>query len=259
MQRAVGVQAEFVKDIIGGNTRRISIGLAPGTGSNMTEVFPMGKEIPLSSARKIIDEFAEITGVKIKQNISGVGAYLSYVEGSIQLDTIGSPESVKDFMDMVGYAFQQTEVINTRPLRSGKNMAIDVMSAGLKEDADQVKFFAEFLNRSPKDKDGEPMAPGFQPIVIDGIPGIRLLNFGGNWRQTNVEKILDALNDTSEVLGVANRHAVLAEQVAAFLKTMNEKIDKIEEVKTLYYQLFNRIESLQCTGEVMRGSSYTNL
>jgi hypothetical protein len=212
MQRAVGVQAEFVKDIIGGNTRRISIGLAPGTGSNMTEVFPMGKEIPLSSARKVIDEFAEVTGVKIKQNISGVGAYLSYVEGSIQLDTIGSPESVKDFMDMVGYAFQQTEVINTRPLRSGKNMAIDVMSAGLKEDADQVKFFAEFLNRSPKDKDGEPMAPGFQPIVIDGVSGIRLLNFGGNWRQSNVEKIVDALNDTAASLNIQLEEAV-AKQV----------------------------------------------
>ncbi len=212
MQRAVGVQAEFVKDIIGGNTRRVSIGLAPGEGSNMTEVFPRGKEIPVSSARKVIDEFAKITGVKIKQNISGVGAYLSYVEGSIQLDTVGSPESVKDFMDMIGYAFQQTEVINTRPLRSGKNMAIDVMSAGLKEDADQVKFFAEFLNRSPKEKNGDPMAPGFQPIVIDGVPGIRLLNFGGNWRQSNVEKIVDALNDTAASLNIQLEEAV-AKQV----------------------------------------------
>jgi bifunctional ADP-heptose synthase (sugar kinase/adenylyltransferase) len=57
-------------------------------------------------------------------------------------------------MDMVGFAFQQSEIINTRPLRSGKNMAIDVMSAGLKEDADQVKFFMEFLNNSPKDVSG---------------------------------------------------------------------------------------------------------
>jgi len=209
MQRAVGVQAEFVKDIIGGNTRRVSIGLAPGEGSNMTEIFPMGKEIPLSSARKVIDEFAKATGVKIKQNIAGVGAYLSYVEGSIQLDTVGSPEAVKDFMDMVGYAFQQTEVINTRPLRSGKNMAIDVMSASLKSDADQIKFFAEFLNRSPKEKDGSPMAPGFQPIVIDGISGIRLLNFSGNWRQSNVEKIVDALNDTASSLNIQLEEAVL--------------------------------------------------
>jgi hypothetical protein len=32
MQRAMGIQAEFVRDIIGGNTRRVSIGLAPGEG-----------------------------------------------------------------------------------------------------------------------------------------------------------------------------------------------------------------------------------
>jgi hypothetical protein len=220
MQRAMGVQAEFVKDIIGGNTRRVSIGLAPGAGSNMSEIFFGGKEIPAASALKVVDEFAKVTGVKVKQTITGVGAYLSYVEGAIQLDTIGSPEAVKDFMDMVGYAFQQTEIINTRPLRSGKNMAIDVMSAGLKEDADQVKFFSEFLSVSPKnkmyyDKDDNPeglMVLGFQPIVVDGVPGIRLLNFGGNWRQNHVQEIVEALNKTSASLNIQLESA-LATQV----------------------------------------------
>jgi hypothetical protein len=220
MQRAVGVQAEFVKDIIGANTRRVSIGLAPGAGSNMSEIFFGGKEIPAASALKVVDEFAKVTGVKVKQTITGVGAYLSYVEGAIQLDTIGSPEAVKDFMDMVGYAFQQTEIINTRPLRSGKNMAIDVMSAGLKEDADQVKFFSEFLSVSPKnkmyyDKDDNPeglMVLGFQPIVVDGVPGIRLLNFGGNWRQNHVQEIVEALNKTSASLNIQLESA-LATQV----------------------------------------------
>ena len=220
MQRAVGVQAEFVKDIIGANTRRVSIGLAPGAGSNMSEIFFGGKEIPAASALKVVDEFAKVTGVKVKQTITGVGAYLSHVEGAIQLDTIGSPEAVKDFMDMVGYAFQQTEIINTRPLRSGKNMAIDVMSAGLKEDADQVKFFSEFLSVSPKnkmyyDKDDNPeglMVLGFQPIVVDGVPGIRLLNFGGNWRQNHVQEIVEALNKTSASLNIQLESA-LATQV----------------------------------------------
>jgi hypothetical protein len=220
MQRAMGVQAEFVKDIIGGNTRRVSIGLAPGEGSSMSEILLNGKEIPTASALKVIDEFAKVTGVKIKQNITGVGAYLTYVEGAMQIDTIGSPEAVQDFMDMVGFAFQQTEIINTRPLRSGKNMAIDVMSAGLKEDADQVKFFMEFLNNSPKDKDGNIMTPGFQPIVIDGVPGIRLLNFDGNWRQSNVEKIVSALNVTATSLNIKLEEAV-AKQVV-LTKTGND-------------------------------------
>ena len=230
MQRAVGVQAEFVKDIIGANTRRVSIGLAPGEGSNMSEIFFGGKEIPTASALKVVDELAKISGVKVKQSITGVGAYLSYVEGSIQLDTIGSPEAVKDFMDMVGYAFQQTEVINTRPLRSGKNMAIDVMSAGLKEDADQVKFFSKFLDISPtnkmyydkKDNPKSLMVMGFQPIVVDGVPGIRLLNFGGNWRQNHVQEIVEALNKTSASLNIQLESA-LATQVD-LTKTGNDWI-----------------------------------
>jgi len=220
MQRAMGVQAEFVKDIIGGNTRRVSIGLAPGEGSSMSEILLNGKEIPTASALKVIDEFAKVTGVKIKQNITGVGAYLTYVEGAMQIDTIGSPEAVQDFMDMVGFAFQQSEIINTRPLRSGKILSIDVMSAGLKEDADQVKFFMEFLNNSPKDKNGNIMTPGFQPIVIDGVPGIRLLNFDGNWRQSNVEKIVSALNVTATSLNIKLEEAV-AKQVV-LTKTGND-------------------------------------
>jgi len=216
MQRALGIKAEFVRDIVNGNTRRISIGLAPGGGSVMAGKL-MGKEIPVKSAQKVIDNLAKIAGIKVIQNVDGVGAYLTYVEGAIQIDAIASPESVADFMDMVGYAFQQTEIINTRALASGKNMAIDVMSNGLDTSDKAVKFFTEFLNHVPQ-KGGDPIAAGFQQITVDGKNGIRLLNFGGNWRQSQVKEIQDALNKTSILTDTQINDVVVSQVVLSSTK-----------------------------------------
>lgn len=201
MQKVMGIKAEFVRDIIGGNTRRISIGLAPGSNSILSTKM-MGREISVETAQKEISYLASLSGIRIRQNVAGVGAYLQWIEGAIQVDALGSPEAVADFMDMVGYAFQQTEVISTRPLASGKNMAIDVMSKDLNTVDKATAFFSKFLETVPKNKNGDPIAPGFQQIVIDGVPGIRLLNFAGNWRQSQVDGILDALNDAAAGSGV---------------------------------------------------------
>lgn len=201
MQRQMGVQAEFVRDIIGGNTRRISIGLAPGANSVLSNKLA-GKEIPVEVAQREVSYLAELAGVRVKQNVAGVGAYLQWIEGAIQIDAVGSPESVADFMDMVGYAFQQTEIINTRPLKSARNMAVDVMSPGLDTVDRATAFFSKFLETGPRDNQGEPVAPGFQQITIDGVPGIRLLNFGGKWRQTQLAEMLTALNGAADSLGI---------------------------------------------------------
>lgn len=209
MQRAMGIQAQFVRDIIGGNTRRISIGLAPGEGSVMTGKL-MGKEIPPMAAKRVVKELADIANVRISKNIAGVGAYLQYTEGSIQVDALASPEAVADLMDMIGYVFQQTEVINTRALKSGKNMAIDILSPKLKSINDATRFFAEFLTNSPKDKDGDPIAPGFQQIEIDGQPGIRLLNFSGKWRGNQVEAIREALKAASDSTKIGVKDIVVS-------------------------------------------------
>jgi hypothetical protein len=217
MQRAMGVDAEFVRDIIGGNTRRISIGLAPGANSALADKL-VGKEIPVETAQREIDYLSNLAGLKVRQNVAGVGAYLQWLEGAIQIDAVASPEAVDDFMDMVGYAFQQTEIINTRPLASGKNMAIDILSPGLDTVDNSTRFFSKFLEFAPKDKGGDPIAPGFQQILIDGVPGIRLLNFGGNWRRKDVDKIINAANDAAEQTGVELDRSIVSQVVLSSTK-----------------------------------------
>jgi hypothetical protein len=219
MQIFMGVKPEFVRDIVNGNTRRVSIGLAPGTGSVMTGRL-MGKEIPVKDAQNIINDLAKISNIKVTQSLDGIGAYLTYVEGSIQVDAVGSPESVDSFMDMIGYVFQQTEVINTRPLASGKNSAIDILSPSLNSQSKAVEFFTEYLKAMPKDKNGDPIAPGFQQIKVDGVPGIRLVNFGGKWNK----KQLEALAKASEVAEAATgiKEAQFVDMNVQFTSTAND-------------------------------------
>jgi len=201
MQKVMGEQAEFVRDIIGKNTRRVSIGLAPGGGSRM-EGLLQGKEIDPKVAQSVIRRLAKASGIKILKNEVGAGAYLTYVEGAIQIDALASPESVADFMDMVGYVFQQTEVIATRPMKSGKNSAIDILTPELGTIGDATRFFQAFLEAQPKDKGGDPIAPGFQQITVGDVPGIRLLNFGGKWGKRDMPRLAQAIADAADAVGL---------------------------------------------------------
>ncbi|MFA5606798.1 MAG: LPD38 domain-containing protein [Leucobacter sp.] len=200
MQKAMGIKAEFVSDIIGVNTRRISIGLAPGAGSPLEKQLA-GREIPLPIARREINRLAKMAGVNVLQNVSGVGAYMAYVEGSIQIDAFASPESVANFMDMVGYVFQQTEVIYTRPMKSGNRMGIDILGPALKDPKVAAEFFGKMLEAMPT-KGGQPIAPGFQQVTVNGVPGIRLLNFVGNWNEVQQLQIMDAANVAAEAVDI---------------------------------------------------------
>lgn len=208
MQKAMGIKAEFVRDIIGGNTRRVSIGLAAGDGSFMKDK-ANGKEIPKEVAQKVIGELADLAGLNILQNVNGVGAYLQSIEGSIQIDAFSSPEAVRDFMDMVGYAFQQTEIISTRPLKSGSRMAYDILSKSLNSSEVSVEFFNELLNSMPtatrfkNDYNTEgKIAAGFQQVTIDGVPGIRLLNLSGKWNQKEIDGLNATVDAVAEKLGI---------------------------------------------------------
>lgn len=204
MQRVMGVKAEFVRDILDGNTRRVSIGLAPGEGSRFAITLG-GKEISPTEAQKEISFLAEMSGVRIRQSLSGVGAYLTSVEGSIQVETLGSPESISDFMDMVGYAFQQTEIISSRPMLSGDRGAIDVVSPGLASSEDAIRFFQAYLASNPpvkRGKSGDLIAPGFQQIKVNGVPGIRLINNDGKFSEEQQTNLVLALNDAADKIGI---------------------------------------------------------
>jgi hypothetical protein len=123
-------------------------------------------------------------------------------------------------MDMIGYVFQQTEVINTRPLASGKNSAIDILSPSLNSQSKAVEFFTEYLKAMPKDKNGDPIAPGFQQVKVDGVPGIRLVNFGGKWNKKQLEALGKAADVAEAATGI--KDARFVDMNVQFTSTAND-------------------------------------
>ena len=241
MQRVMGVKAEFVRDILDGNTRRVSIGLAPGEGSRFAITLG-GEEISPTEAQKEISFLAEMSGVRVRKSISGVGAYLTSIEGSIQVDALGSPESIADFMDMVGYAFQQTEIISSRPMLSGNRGAIDVMSPGLASSEDAIRFFRAYLASNPpvkRGQSGDLIAPGFQQIKVNGVPGIRLINSTGQFNEEQQTELVLALNDAADKIGIQLDNE-LSGYVLVSLKSSKNDWVKDKDGKQFISSLANR-------------------
>jgi hypothetical protein len=196
IQKAMGETPEYVSDIIGKNTRRVSLGLLPGTGSALPEDHPMFKP---ERAQRVVEELAEAAGIKILRATPGQGAYQTFTEGAIQIDAFASPESVRDFIDMLGYTFQQSAVIATRALKSGKQHGFDIVFAD--EAAGRENEFFQAMREFTTDGEVD-LAPGYQQINIDGKAGIRLLNFGGHWKATEIEHLSTAVAFASNQTGI---------------------------------------------------------
>ena len=225
MQRVMGVQAEFVSDIIDKNVRRVSLGLAPGKGSALAGHL-MGKEISPAAAQKAIADIADLAGVKVLSSEVGVGAFLTDPEGCIQIDSFASPEAVADFRAMLGYAFQQDSVISTRAMKSGSNTAYDVFSPEFGDNDKAHRFFDEFLKHVPRSKkDKFPIAPGYQQITTSGGPatGIRFLNFKGQWGEARIKSLEIAVNKAAAATGIKIERAECKN--VDFEETKNEWVD----------------------------------
>lgn len=193
IQRAMGLTPESAEDIIRKNIRRISIGMGHGEGSAMGR--RVEGEVSPEQAAEIVNWVAEEVGLRVLGTSAGSGAYQGETEGSLQVEAIGSPEDIQDFMDMVGYVLQQTSVIATRPMTRGNGTAIDVVAEGLQDQETADAFFNELRKHTKK-------VEGYQQIEVDGKPALRFMKLGGIWSPNVIAGIADAINVTSEVMGL---------------------------------------------------------
>ncbi len=111
-----------------------------------------------------------------------------------------SRTKVRDVMDAIGFLAQQTEVIALRPAAAGPTQFLDVTQQEGRDLADPQfvqRFWRELLSESPH------MAQGFQPVEVNGRPGIRIVNTGPAWdRATDYPAFHHALERVEERLGV---------------------------------------------------------
>lgn len=211
MQRAYGATPQTVSDIFTSNTRRVSVGLEPGAGS-------AGRSMSAKEVLSIASEVAKQLGsMRINEVAETAGAYMRDKEGSVQIDVFASPETVDDFMRMLGYATRQTMVIGTRALPSGKQFYADVVAAeGLSTEAQAQEFYDRVLSKAemalanartkPQKKAAERVlgtVAGFQQVRHDdGSAGVRFISLFDTLTQDMQEMLGDVVASALSDMGV---------------------------------------------------------
>jgi hypothetical protein len=163
IQKMMSGATEYPSDIINKNTRPVFIELEFGVGSPLRKQFGSLSTLPDSVAEnitrdvlgKMAAEAARITGARVLGTAYGPGGYKGEVAPSGHFSVFGSPETIADFADVMGYLAQQTEIWTARPLKSGGSTAVDIYAdasdtngAIAFTDPGKMKAFANDLQRS---------------------------------------------------------------------------------------------------------------
>ena len=146
----VGGGVQTIPEAVQSNIRRLSSELAFGIGSPFDQRFgEIFRNMPYNDQRWLTDyvyrstlpALMDAVGVRGVANMAG-GKYGGVTPPSVQLDALASPERASDMADMIGFGYQQDEVVNSRPLLGGDTVTLNVTLAG-SPNFDQAMRFAD--------------------------------------------------------------------------------------------------------------------
>ena len=174
-----------VVDAFTRTTRRISMEVDPGAGSPWAAKF--GEDfgnLPLEDRRAINDEVTseainlvnKQTGITLGNTVHGTGGWELWQNPSTVQQAIASKETAIEAGARLGYLLQQTEVwINTPKAmtKNPKNFSIDIVETtgeNLRDSDSLTTLFDRIIAEEPNG-----LFRGYQPIIVDGKPGIRIL------------------------------------------------------------------------------------
>ena len=174
-----------VVDAFTRTTRRISMEVDPGAGSPWAAKF--GEDfgnLPLEDRRAINDEVTakaielvnKQTGITLGNNVHGTGGWELWQNPSTVQQAIASKETAIEAGARLGYLLQQTEVWVNSPkamTKNPKHFSIDIVETTGESLRDSDKLTALFDKIIAEEPNG--LFRGYQPIMIDGKPGIRIL------------------------------------------------------------------------------------
>ncbi len=187
-----------VVDAFAVNTRRISMEVDPGEGSPFAEKF--GEDfggLPLEDRRAINDQVTskaielvnEEMGITLGSNVHGTGGWELFQNPSTVQQAIASKQAAIEAGARLGYYLQQTEVWVNAPkamTKNPKNFSIDIIEDGsenLRDSDTLTNLFNAIIEAEPNG-----LFRGYQPVVIDGKPGIRILITDDAVRQSPLTK-----------------------------------------------------------------------
>ena len=168
------------------NTRRISMEVDPGEGSPFAKKFgeDYGNlddankfDINQKVTEKAINFVNKEEGLNLNYNVHGTGGWELYQNPSTVSQVISSREGAIKAGAKLGYLLNQTEVwVNTAKeiTKNPQNYGVDIIETGttknLRNSADLKDLFEKIVDT---DKNG--LFRGYQPIIVDGQPGIRII------------------------------------------------------------------------------------
>jgi hypothetical protein len=163
------------------NLRRISMNVDPAVGSPWANIYGEKynalddeKKFKVNDqvTAKAIEYVNEMTGIDFSEIVYGTGG----VEPKTTQQGFISREAATDAAAKLGYMLNQPEVwVNTAKeiTKNPNHFALDIVEVGEKslQDSDVVKsLFEQIMNNDP-----EKLFQAYQPIIVDGKPGIRLI------------------------------------------------------------------------------------
>ena len=174
-----------VVDAFTRNTRRISMEIDPGAGSPLAEKYGADfGALDLDAQRSINNEVTakaielvnKQTGITLGSNVHGTGGWELYQNPSTVQQAIASKDTAIEAAARLGYLMQQTEVWVNSPktmTKNPKHFSIDIVETtgeSLREGKALTNLFDAIISEEPNE-----LFRGYQPIEIDGKPGIRIL------------------------------------------------------------------------------------
>ena len=185
MSDLYGAPGEDVPEAIAQNIQRVSAELSFGEGSPLSVEFPEFENLPGPEKSRVTrqvmawvgDVANELAGTVNIGRVHGHGGWQSYDPAPAMVESLlASPEGADLYADIVGYLAQQTEVWAVRPVSEGaadgNGIAVDILENGtdrITKGDNLQKIWAAVNQLNPG------LFQGFQPILEDGKPGIRMI------------------------------------------------------------------------------------
>jgi len=174
-----------VVDAFATNTRRISMEVDPGEGSPWSDKFGADYSGLSDDAKitindqvtaKAIELVNKREGIDLGGVVHGTGGWELYQNPSTVQQAIASKDTAIRAAARLGLMLNQTEVWVNAPKQITKNpkhFAVDIIEDGDNKLRDGAKLRELFEALVEADPNG--LFRGYQPVIIDGQPGIRIL------------------------------------------------------------------------------------
>jgi hypothetical protein len=167
------------------NVQRVSAELSFGEGAPYNQMFPEYADLPPEQQYRVTretmawvgDRANELAGTLNIGRVHGSGGFENYPPQPAMVESLlATPEGADLYAGIVGYLAQQTEVWAVKEVTSESaaenGIAIDIME----NDNDRIKKGNNLINIWNQVNQVNPdVFKGYQPIVKDGNPGMRVI------------------------------------------------------------------------------------